>query len=277
MRGQVINLVELQVLLIEPSAIQARIIIQQFNEIGISAITQVEHAAAAFQALQTMESIDLVISAMYLPDMTGTEVVYAMRANPQLAAVAFMLISSETNPRYLDPIRQSGAIAILPKPFHKAQLQRALLATVDYLSPAAMKLADSDIEIEQIKVLVVDDSLTSRGQIKRLLNLIGISKIAEAASGGAAVPLIENDFFDLVITDYNMPEMDGEGLIRFIREKSGQSSVPVMMISSEADQSRLASVQQAGVSAICDKPMNPKMIRDVIERVLVQTHEENET
>ena len=71
----------------------------------------------------------------------------------------------------------------------------------------------------------------------------------------------------MVFTDYNMPVMDGEELTRHIRENSMQRSIPILMVTSEENGSRLAAVQQAGVSGICDKPFDTdtvmKMIQDI--------------
>jgi len=65
-----------------------------------------------------------------------------------------------------------------------------------------------------------------------------------------------------------MPEMDGLGLLRHIRGESWQSSVPVLMVTSETNPERLAAVRAAGVSGICDKPFEPKVVKRVIEAAL---------
>ena len=151
---------------------------------------------------------DLVVSAMYLPDMTGAELVESMRENTRLEAVPFMLISSETKFSMLDPIRQAGVIAILPKPFDPDDLRRALYSTVEFIAPDENALAD--IVLDDLKTLVVDDSPLARKHISRVLGNLGISEITTAENGLDAVSKIESSFFDLVVTDYNMPEMDGE-------------------------------------------------------------------
>ena len=121
--------------------------------------------------------------------------------------------------------------------------------------------------LNELKVLLVDDSLMARKHISRVLKNLGIENITEAENGREAVEILERSFFDMVFTDYNMPVMDGEELTRYIREKSMQSSIPVLMVTSEENGSRLAAVQQAGVSGICDKPFDTdtvmKMIQDI--------------
>ncbi len=92
---------------------------------------------------------------MYLVDMTGVDLVHKIRENSDSCNMAFLLISSETKINYLEPIRQAGAIAILPKPFTSQDLGRALSATLDYLNPHQIEL--KHLDTEGISVLVVDD------------------------------------------------------------------------------------------------------------------------
>jgi len=79
---------------------------------------------------------------------------------------------------------------------------------------------------------------------------------------------LANNFFDLVVTDYNMPEMDGKELTEYIRNHSQQASIPILMVTSEASHSHLAGVKQSGVSAMCDKPFEPSMVKSLIRSIL---------
>lgn len=265
---QLFSITELFVCLIEPSTSQANLVKHILELSGVSHIETFQSGTEALAMIQNKHP-HVVLSAMYLPDMTGTDVVYNMRAMESTQNIAFMLISSETNPRYLEPIRQAGAIAILPKPFTKEQLKRAFMATLDFINPSDLELKTNDIELEFLKILIVDDSRTARNYIRHVLNNLGILNIDEAENGKLAIPQIERNFYDLVITDYNMPEMDGEQLIEYIRTKSTQGSVPVLMVSSESDQGRLAAVEQLGISAICDKPFEPQTVKKLLQNILV--------
>jgi two-component system chemotaxis response regulator CheY len=251
---------ELTVAVIEPSAMQGKIIEAELNALGIDKILYQRSGQAALETMLRIKP-DLVISAMYLPDMTGAELVVSMREDDHLQEVPFMLISSETSFAMLDPVRQAGVIAILPKPFATGDLRKALYSTVEFITPDEDALAD-------LKTLVVDDSSLARKHISRVLNNLGISDITTAINGREAVDMIETTFFDLIVTDYNMPEMDGETLTRFIRKQSSQRSIPILMVTSEGCQSRLSAVQQAGVSGICDKPFDIISVRQMIRRLL---------
>ncbi len=259
------SLADLSVLLVEPSSMQAHLVQRMLEHQGVGRVVVVLDGAAALTALADAGPGTVVISSLYLPDMAGTELVGRMRQQPALAALPFILVSSETRPQVLEPIRQAGACAIVAKPFTEQQLSRALYAAADYLSPPR----DVDQgEIEGLRVLLVDDSRASRNHLRRLLEDLGVDRIVEAEDGRAAVGLLQDTMVDLVITDYNMPEMDGRELTEYIRTQSWQSDVPVLMVTSEQNMGRLAAVERAGVSAICDKPFESATIRRLISDAL---------
>ena len=262
------SLTDLSVLLVEPSRMQAGLVSRMLEHQGISQVKVLETGAAALAALtEQLAQGQIVISSLYLPDMAGTELVTEMRADPALEIIPFILVSSETRPQVLEPVRQSGACSIVSKPFTEQQLSRALYAAADYLNPPE----DHDVaEIEGLRVLLVDDSLASRHHLRRLLEGLGVTRITETADGKAAVAVLEEAMFDLVITDYNMPEMDGRELTEYIRTQSWQAEVPVLMITSEQNMGRLAAVERAGVSAICDKPFEAGNIRKLISESLLR-------
>ncbi|MEJ2393464.1 MAG: response regulator, partial [Candidatus Thiodiazotropha sp.] len=125
-----------------------------------------------------------------------------------------------------------------------------------------------EIDAEILQVLIVDDSSMSRKHLRRLLEAVGIEKILEAHDGAEGAALINQHFFDLVISDYNMPQMNGQKLLDFIRQRSAQPGLPVLMVTSESNQNRLAAVQRSGVSAICDKPFTSETIYQLLQQTL---------
>lgn len=254
------SVANLEVLLVEPSSTQANLVARMLQRLGIARVQTCDTAAAALAAMKA-KCPDVVVSSLYLPDMAGTDLVQAMRDDNALETVPFILVSSETRPQVLEPVRQSGACSILPKPFNEEQLARALYAAVDSLSPPA----DFDsVDLEHLRVLMVDDSPASRRFMRRILEELGIERVTEAGNGREAVACLQDSMIDLVITDYNMPEMDGRELTEYIRKESWQHAVPILMVTSEYNEGRLAAVQKAGVSAICDKPFDITTVRRLI-------------
>jgi len=260
-----LSITDLMILVVEPSSVQAKIIQNHFQDAQVDNI-QIAHNGAQAKEFMLTTSPDLVVSALYLPDMTGTDLVLSMRNDASLEKIPFMLISSETSFEQLDPIRQAGVVAILPKPFNFNDLKRALYNTLDYINPSASET--ENLDFSDFHVLVVDDSMMARKHIRRVLEKMGISSFTEAINGKEAIPIIENNFFDLIVTDYNMPEMDGGELTRYVREKSSQSSIPILMVTSENDDNRLSAVQQSGVSGICDKPFEPDTVKTYLKNIM---------
>ncbi len=257
--------IDLQVFLVEPSHTQQLIIKNFLLDLGISNITVIESGKETLEMLKQCTP-DLIMSSMYLPDMTGADLVHKIRGDSDSYDMAFLLISSETNINYLEPIRQAGAIAILPKPFSSIELDIALSSTLDYLNPQKVEL--NYLDIEDISVLVVDDSPTSLKYITKILNDIGIERVTQATDGQQAYELYNSHIFDIIVTDFNMPEMDGMQLTNAIRSESSQKAIPILMLTSEQNQNRLAAVKKAGVSAILDKPFEPAAIRKLISQLL---------
>lgn len=262
-----ITLVDLSVLLIEPSRVQAMVIQRHLQSIGLQRIQMCGDAAAAIEAMHA-SPIDLVISAMHLPDLTGAQLVERMRADPDLEHVGFILISSETDDRLIEPIRQSGAVAILPKPFGAEQLKRAVLAGIDFVSPGAV--SPSSMISVSLRVLIADDSAAARNHMRRVLENIGVRDITHASNGHEAVAKLQERQFDLLVTDFHMPEMDGRELVAYIRRQSNQPNLPVLMVTSETDHRQLAAAERAGVSAVCNKVFEPKNVRKILEKILAR-------
>lgn len=260
-----IDVGDLSILLVEPSLTQSKVI---QNHLVTEGVTKIEVASSGKEALEMMVKYlpDLVVSSMYLPDMCATELIAAMRDEEALEGIPFMLVSSENRFDVLDPVCQSGVVAVLPKPFCHDDLSRALRITIELIDPEEISLDLYDVE--SLRILVVDDSSAARKYVSRILKGMGIGHIVEAVNGREGVDALSNSKFDLIVTDYNMPEMDGGQLVEWVRQEIGNTFIPILMITSEANESTLAHIQQAGVSAICNKPFDPKNVREIIYRVL---------
>lgn len=260
-----LSLQNLQALLVESSPMQAKVIEQALHRCGVVNVTVVADCDAALTAMRR-QAPSVVISSMYLPDMTGTDLLFAMRKDDDLEWLPFILVSSETRPKMLEPVRQAGACGILPKPFSDEQLRRALYATLELLEEDE-SLSAMGIEVKHLKVLLVDDSKASRNFIRRILESVGIPECYEANSGTDALMVLENQQVDLIITDYHMPEMNGRDLIEHVRTSGWQQDVPILMVTSEHDSGRLAAVEQAGVSGIFDKPFDPSSVKAMLAQI----------
>ncbi|MBC3764422.1 response regulator [Neptunicella marina] len=264
MEHQVV-LSELSILLVEPSDTQQKIISGMLEKEQVGQIIAVGSVSDALAELDK-HAVDLVVSAMYFGDGTGLDLLQKMKGQSNANSIPFMLVSSEFRQAKLEEFKQSGVVAILPKPFEPIHLTRALMATLDVINTVEVDLDLFDIA--DVRVLLVDDSRLARNHIRRVLESMGLRNIKEAENGAYAVTCLKDETFDLVVTDYNMPEMDGRELAEFIRFNQSTSHIPIIMVTSEANTAHMSNVQQTGVNALCDKPFEPAEVREMLVRLL---------
>jgi two-component system, chemotaxis family, chemotaxis protein CheY len=119
------------------------------------------------------------------------------------------------------------------------------------------------------RVLMADDSATMRKIILRHLQAIGVNSVAEASDGIEAVALFKPGQFDLVLTDWNMPGKTGLELIQEIRVQD--ATVPIVMITTEGEKSRVIQAIQAGVTDYMVKPFSAEDIRGKLEKHCAKT------
>lgn len=252
------------VLLVEQSRLQTRVISGQMAELGVEMIRTVASGQEAWDAM-LKQCPDVVVSSMHLPDMTGADLVRRMRSQAGVKDAAFVLISSETDREFLEPVRQSGTAAILPKPFDLTSLRQALIAAADF-SPHAVRA--HNLQLTGLRVLIVDDSRSARRHVRRVLENLGAQKLNEAEHGREAISLLAEDQFDLIVTDWHMPECDGLELTRHIRRDPRHRNTPVLMITSETDDSCLDDAFRTGVSAISPKVFDPQTVAGILTSLL---------
>jgi two-component system chemotaxis response regulator CheY len=99
---------------------------------------------------------------------------------------------------------------------------------------------------------------------KRCLDKLGITDVMEAADGVEAIRVLENNLIDLVLTDWNMPNMDGLTLLKEIRTRN--TKIPVFMITTEGERNRVVDAIQAGVSDYLVKPFTPDALKQKLEK-----------
>jgi len=118
-----------------------------------------------------------------------------------------------------------------------------------------------------MNILVVDDFSTMRRIIKGLLQDLGFSNITEADDGLTALPLLKSGNFDLLITDWNMPGMQGVELLRQVRADEKLKKLPVLMLTAEAKREQIVEAAQAGVSGYVIKPFTAATLKEKIDKI----------
>jgi len=126
-----------------------------------------------------------------------------------------------------------------------------------------------------LSVLIVDDSPAMRAFIRRILSLteLPIGSVAEASDGYAALRELHSTHADLILADINMPGMDGPHLIMALSADENLKNTPVLVVSTDATEYRLAQMKALGAKGYVPKPFRPERLRAAIESVLGDSEE----
>lgn len=117
-----------------------------------------------------------------------------------------------------------------------------------------------------MKILVVDDSSTMRRIIKNTLSKLGYDDLLEAEDGQDALKKMAG--VELLITDWNMPNMDGLTLVKSVRSNPAFKDVPIIMVTTEAAKTEIIEAVKAGVNNYVVKPFTHDVLKEKIEQVI---------
>jgi len=119
-----------------------------------------------------------------------------------------------------------------------------------------------------IKILAVDDSPTMRRIIINTLGRAGYTDVVEAEHGKDALAKMETEKIDFVITDWNMPEMDGLSFVTNMRNNANHAKIPVLMVTTRSVKEDIVEALKAGVNNYIVKPFTPDTLKSKIDEVL---------
>ena len=120
---------------------------------------------------------------------------------------------------------------------------------------------------KDMKILVVDDFSTMRRIIKNLLRELGFSNVVEADDGLTAIPILAAGGIDFLVTDWNMPGMQGIDLLKHVRADPKLSKMPVLMVTAEQKREQIIIAAQAGVNGYVVKPFTAATLKEKIDKV----------
>jgi two-component system chemotaxis response regulator CheY len=125
------------------------------------------------------------------------------------------------------------------------------------------------MELVEMKFLVVDDSPTMRRIVANSLQTLGVSNIVEAEDGKDAITKLDAETFDFIITDWNMPNMNGLELTKYIRSDTGKyGNIPILMVTTRGLKQDVIEALQAKVNNYVIKPFTPPVLKEKIDAVL---------
>lgn len=119
-----------------------------------------------------------------------------------------------------------------------------------------------------LRVLIVDDFATMRKIEKNILSQLGIKNVDEADDGSTALPKLQANTYDVVLLDWNMPNMTGLELLKALRSGDSNKDVPVIMVTAEALKDNIVAAAQAGVNDYVVKPFTAGVLEEKLKKVL---------
>jgi two-component system chemotaxis response regulator CheY len=122
--------------------------------------------------------------------------------------------------------------------------------------------------------MIVDDSRSMRSFVRRVMDLSGfeVDSCFDAANGAEALALLHAHPVDIILTDINMPEMNGEDFVRELEREDKFRAIPVVVVSTDATQNRIRRMMDLGAKGYVVKPFSPEALRGELERVLGVTN-----
>ena len=121
---------------------------------------------------------------------------------------------------------------------------------------------------KSMKILVVDDFPTMRRIVRNLLKELGYANVDEAEDGQAGLSRLQGGGFDFVISDWNMPNMDGLEMLKRIRADASLSHLPVLMVTAESKKENIIAAAQAGASGYVVKPFTAATLDEKLSKIL---------
>ena len=120
------------------------------------------------------------------------------------------------------------------------------------------------------RVLITDDSPAMRSFVRRVIELSGfeLSACFEAGDGAEALNVLRSEWVDAILTDINMPNVDGEEFLRCLAGDEMLRSIPAIVISTDATENRIARLLALGARGYVTKPFRPETLRGELERIL---------
>lgn len=119
-------------------------------------------------------------------------------------------------------------------------------------------------------ILIVDDSFPMRAVIKKIIKASGfnVGEFLEASNGKEALQVMDQQWLDLVLTDYNMPDMNGLELLKAMKQSDTLADIPVVIVTTEGGDQRMEAFFSQGAVAYVKKPFTPEQIKAHLNRIL---------
>jgi signal transduction histidine kinase/DNA-binding response OmpR family regulator len=255
----------MRVLCVDDHATNRAILEAQLTAWGLQASCVVDGASALARlraAYSDGQPYDLAILDYQMPDMDGLQLARAIKADPVLARIRMVLLSSVSQRGQIVAAQQAGIVAALTKPVRQSHLYNCLMTVMGtaaeptVVSPVTRRQEEVPIQMH-VRVLVAEDNVINQKVAVRLLEKLGC-RIDVAANGQEAVTMLAQFAYDVVFMDCQMPEMDGFAATAEIRQREASTGrhVPIIAMTANAMQGDREACLAAGMDDYVSKPVS---------------------
>ena len=248
-----------------------RITVNQLRQLGAQNILSAKDGREALHILKS-QPVNMVLSDWNMPVMSGLELLKAMREDPKLLGVPFVMITAEAERPRIEEAIACGVTSLVLKPYSPSQLMvrvekamswkpsRAIKTTLALPTVATVVAPNTPKDPERSTILIVDDTPDNLMLLSQLLK--DEYRVRLAPNGAKALEICTSDDPpDLVLLDIMMPEMDGFEVARRMREHPNSENTPVIFVTAmTSDDARMKGLDLGAVDFIT-KPINPEALK----------------
>jgi putative two-component system response regulator len=246
---------ELRILIVDDSAVVRSVLSKELLKTGVE-ITQAENGQQAMDIVQCKE-FDLIITDIEMPVMDGIELCRKLKLNPRTQQIPIVILSSLDREEDIKRGYKAGATTYISK----AQAKDSLIDTIETV------LHKSTFQRGRL-ILVVDDSYTMRTLVEKGLKEVGF-EVVKADNGRAALDLLASERRpDLILSDIDMPVMNGEEFCRLVHSDPVLATVPFVVMSANNDRPIMRRMLQLGADSYLVKPFNIDQLVITVEKLL---------
>jgi two-component system sensor histidine kinase/response regulator len=273
------NLRGVRVLIVDDNRTNRRILLGQLASwtIRADAVGSAELALRELDSAQRAgDPYGLILTDMHMPKMDGFDLTQEIRRRPELKAATIMMLTSGGQGGDAARCEELGVAAYILKPIRESELRAAIARALGaestnggIPSPERLSSTDQHDRTDGLRILIAEDNPVNQLLLTRLLEKRGHS-VQVAGNGRLALQYLEEDSYDLLLMDVQMPEMDGMEATRVLRERETKSGTHLTVIGVTAhamagDRERCL---QAGMDGYLSKPIRPRELGELLDRLV---------
>ena len=241
-----------KILVVEDSDVQRAVCVDQLKEIGFINIFEAGNGAEALEILKN-NNVDLILSDWDMPKMDGLELLKTLKKDSDLQNTPFIFLTVHD---YEDKNREAmvyGAVDYIVKPSSPSDLKES----IEIIFKRGIR-----------NILIVEDSELQKEICIVQLQQIGFEKITGAANGKEALTHMENNPVDLIVSDWEMPEMDGLELLKAVKGNAKLKDIPFLILTVHDDAEKNQEALNLGALDFIVKPSTPDSLHMKIRKIL---------